>query len=138
MRISDVVAEVTIEDREQATQAAYKTIKAEDAPGITDKEKSKAGPIMITGIPGHYVDNVTLENVKISFPGHGTSEDARRTVPEDIDRYPEQYFFGVLPAWGAYVRHAKNIEFVNMQLEVREADERKEIHLEDVDGFIQR
>ena len=60
IRISDVVAEVTIEDREKATRAAYKNIKVEDAPGITDKEKSKAGPIMITGIPGHYVENVTI------------------------------------------------------------------------------
>ena len=138
IRISEVVAEVTIESREKATQAAYKNIKAEDAPGITDKEKAKAGPIMITGIPGHYVENVRLQNVKTSFPGHGTTEDAQRQVAEDIDRYPEQYFFGVLPAWGAYVRHAKNIEFVNVKLEARESDERKEIHLEDVDGFVQQ
>ena len=104
----------------------------------SDKEKAKAGPIMITGIPGHYVENVRLQNVKTSFPGHGTTEDAQRQVAEDIDRYPEQYFFGVLPAWGAYVRHAKNIEFVNVKLEARESDERKEIHLEDVDGFVQQ
>ncbi len=138
IRISDVTAEVTIEDREEATRAAYKNITAEDSTEITDREKSKAGPIMITGIPGHYVENVRLENVKISFPGHGSTEDAKREVPEDIDRYPEQFFFGVLPSWGAYLRHAKNIEFVNVELETRAADARKEIHLEDVEGFIQR
>lgn len=138
VRISDVLAEVTIEDRDKATRAAYKNIKPEDAPGITDKEKSKAGPIMITGIPGHYVQNVRLQNVRISFPGHGTKEDAARTVPEDAERYPEQFFFGVLPSWGAYVRHAKNIEFVNVQLETRTTDERKKIHLDDVEGFINR
>ena len=138
IHISDVVAEVSIEDREQAASAPYKNIKPEDSPTITDKEKSKAGPIMITGIPGHYVENVTLQNVKISFPGHGTSKDGRRTVPEDIDRYPEQFFFGVLPSWGAYIRHAKNIEFDNVTLEVRATDERKRIHLEDVAGFAER
>lgn len=136
--ISDVVAEVSIEDRALAANAPYKNIKPEDAPGITDKEKSKAGPIMITGIPGHYVENVTLRNVKISFPGHGTSEDAQRTVPEDIERYPEQFFFGVLPSWGAYIRHAKNIEFDSVKLEVRTTDERMKIHLDDVEGFVQR
>ncbi len=120
------------------TRAAYKNIKVEDAPGITDKEKSKAGPIMITGIPGHYVENVSLQNVKISFPGHGTTEDAKRTVPEDVDRYPEQYFFGVLPSWGAYIRHAKNIEFVNVELKARTPDARKKICLEDVEGFVER
>ena len=138
IRVSEVVAEVTIEDREKATRATYKNIKAEDAPGITDKEKSKAGPIMITGIPGHYIENVRLQNVTISFPGHGTTQDAQRSVAEDIDRYPEQYFFGVLPAWGAYIRHAKNVEFVNVTLEARESDKRKEIHLEDVDGFVRQ
>ena len=136
--ISDVVAEVTIEDREKTAMAPYKNIKPIDAPGVTDKEKSKAGPIMITGIPGHFVENVRLENVTISFPGHGTDEDARRTVNEDIDKYPEQFFFGVLPSWGAYIRHAKNIEFVNVKLEAREADARKKIYLEDVEGFVER
>lgn len=138
IRISDVVAEVTIEDREKATRAAYKNIKAEDAPEITEREKSKAGPIMITGIPGYYIEDVTLQNIKISFPGYGTTEDAKRKVPEDIDRYPEQFFFGVLPSWGAYIRHAKNIEFVDVELEARTPDARKRIHLEDVDGFVER
>ena len=138
IRISDVVAHVVIEDREHAARAAYKDTKADDAPGITGREKSKSGPIMITGIPGHYVENVRLRNVKISFPGHGTSDDAGRRVPEDIDRYREQFFFGILPSWGAYIRHAKNIEFVNVQLEARTPDSRMRIHLEDVDGFVER
>lgn len=138
IRISDVVAKVTIEDREAASRAAYKNVKAEDAAGITDREKAKAGPIMITGIPGHYIENVTLQNVRVSFPGHGTTEDAERAVPEDIERYPEQFFFGVLPSWGAYIRHAKNVEFVNVELKVRTSDARKRIQLEDVDGFIER
>lgn len=138
IRISEVVAEVTIEDREKTTRATYKNIKAEDDPEITDKEKSKAGPIMITGIPGHYVENVRLQNVAISFPGHGTTEDTQRPVPEDVDRYPEQYFFGVLPAWGAYIRHAKNIEFINVELNVRTTDARTKLLLDDVEGFVER
>lgn len=138
IRISEVDAEVTIEDREKATRATYKNIKVEDAPEVTDKEKSKAGPIMITGIPGHYVENVTLTNVRISFPGHGTTGDARRAVPEDVDRYPEQYFFGVLPSWGAYIRHARNIQFNNVKLTYRGEDVRQKIVLEDVEGFVEQ
>ena len=91
---------------------------------------------MITGIPGHYVEDVVLENIKISYPGYGTEEEAKRDVPEDEDRYPEQFFFGVLPAWGAFVRHAKNIEFKNVELTLRGSDERKKIVLDDVDGFV--
>lgn len=138
VRISDVVAEVTIEDRTKATQVKYKNIKPETSPDVTDREKSKAGPIMITGIPGHFVENIVLKNIKISYPGHGTAQDAKRTVPEDIERYPEQYFFGVLPAWGAYIRHARDVHFINVNLSTREKDARQKIVTKDVEGFINR
>ncbi len=126
IRISDVVAEVTLEDKTKATS------------DLTDREKAKAGPIMISGIPGHYVEDVVLENIKISYPGYGSEEDAKRVVPEYEDRYPEQYFFGVLQAWGAYIRHAKNIEFKNVTMTTREADARQKIVLDDVDGFVEK
>ena len=138
IRISDVTATVTIEDREAAAKAGYKNLKVEKGTEITEREKSKAGPIMITGIPGHHIENVTLENVKISFPGHGTSADAERVIAEDEERYPEQFFFGVLPSWGAYIRHARNIEFINVELDARNADVRKRLYLEDVEGFVDR
>lgn len=138
VRISDVVAEVTVEDREKAASAPYKGLKVDRTPGVTDKQKSKAGPIMITGIPGHYIENVTLKNVKISYPGGGTTDDAKRVVPEDIERYPEQFFFGVLPSWGAYIRHAKNIEFEDVELTLRGEDARKKLILKDVEGFVER
>lgn len=136
IRIRDVVAEVTVEDRAKAAEAKYKNLKVDTTPGVTDREKSKAGPIMITGIPGHYVENVVLENIKISYPGHGTEENAKRIVPEDESRYPEQFFFGVLPAWGAYIRHAKNVEFKNVELTLRREDARQKIVLDDVEDFV--
>ncbi len=137
IRISDVVAEVTIEDRAKTARAAYKRLKADDSPGVTDREKSKAGPIMITGIPGHCVEDVVLENVTVSYPGGGTADDAERGVPEDTARYPEQFFFGVLPAWGAYIRHARGVEFRGVKLTVREDDARQRIVLDDTEGFVE-
>ena len=55
--------------------------EVETSPEVTDREKSKSGPIMITGIPGHYVENVVLENITISYPGGGNGEgrSARRS-----------------------------------------------------------
>jgi len=119
VRISDVVAKVIVQ-------------QAAETP--TTKEIAKAGPIMIAGIPGHAVEEVLLENISISYPG-GIEEDANRMVPEDVTRYPEQYFFGVLPAWGAYIRHAKNIEFKNVEMTLRGSDARQKIVLDDVEGF---
>ena len=122
IKISDMVANVTI---------------ASQAKAVTDKDIAKAGPIMIAGIPGHYIEDVVLENISISYPG-GVEEDIKRVVPEDVTRYPEQYFFGVLPAWGAYIRHARNIEFKNVEMTLRGADARKKIVLDDVEGFVEK
>jgi len=103
---------------------------------VSGEDKSRSGPIMITGIPGHYVEDVVLENITISFPGGGTEEDSKNVIAEDIDRYPEQFFFGVLPAWGAYIRHAKDIRFHNVKLSKRDSDKREMIVLDDVERFI--
>ena len=123
IRISDVTAKVTLQDRDGSGD-------------YSEREKGKAGPIMISGIPGHYVEDVVLENINISFPGYASAEEANNVVAEDEARYPEQFFFGVLPAWGAYVRHAKNVEFKNVQLTLRGEDARRQIVLDDVDGFV--
>ena len=120
IKISDVVANVTMQQQGDTA---------------TTREIAKAGPIMIAGIPGHNVEDVLLENITISYPG-GIEEDPKRVVPEDETRYPEQYFFGVLPAWGAYIRHAKNIEFKNVEMTLREEDARQKIVLDDVEGFV--
>jgi len=136
IRISDVVARVTYLDREKAAKSPHQIFKVEDTPEKTEKEKGMTGPIMITGIPGHYIEDVVFENIQISYPGLGTKEDAEREVPEDITAYPEQFFFGPLPAWGAYIRHAKDIEFKNVTMTLRDSDQRERIVLDDVQGFI--
>ena len=123
IRISDVMAKVTLQDRDKSGD-------------YSDTEKAKAGPIMISGIPGHPVEDISLENVKISFAAYGSEEDAKRVVSEDENRYPEQFFFGVLPAWGAFVRHAKNVEFKNVELTLRGDDARQKIVVDDVEGFV--
>ena len=118
IRISDVVAHVTLSSRS----------------GGADRRVAQAGPIMIAGIPGHDVEDVLLENITVSYPG-GIKEKIERVVPEDETRYPEQFFFGILPAWGAYIRHARNIEFKNVHMTVREPDARERIVLDDVRSF---
>ncbi len=102
---------------------------------VISDNKSRWG-IMIIGIPGYYVENILFENIEISFPGGGTEEDAQNIVEEDEARYPEQFFFGTLPSWGAYIRHARNITFKNVNLSTRIPDQRKELVLIDVEEFV--
>ncbi len=58
-----------------------------EGPRTEGEEKSC---INITGLEGHNVENITLSNVHVTFPGGGTVEEANRMdVPELEDHYPE-------------------------------------------------
>jgi polygalacturonase len=86
----------------------------------------------ITGLPGFPVENVTVENVRIRFRGGGTKNAAGRKVPELPEAYPEYKMFGILPAYGFYVRHAKNVRFHHIDLGFEEDDERPALVCDDV------
>jgi polygalacturonase len=113
-----------------------KNIRISNIQATVTSDIQKRCGIMISGIPGHTIDNVVLENIEVSYPGGGTAAEGQREVPEDIARYPEQFFFDVLPSYGAYVRHAKNVEFKNVNLTTRAPDQREKVVLVDVDGFV--
>ena len=94
----------------------------------------------ITGLPDHSVENVTLENIKITFVGGGTKEQAEAIVPENENRYPESTMFGVLPAFGFYCRHVNGLTFRDIKLSTSEPDHRPALICDDVsnlklDGF---
>jgi len=96
---------------------------------LQDKERT---PIMITGLNGHYVEKIQLSNLNLTFPGGGTKEDASRLVAEDDFRYPEQWFFGVLPSYAVFARHVKGLWMNNVWVDVIEEDARKACICEDV------
>jgi len=97
---------------------------------------SNGQSIKINGDTPWVISEADYENITISYPGGGTEAEANAVVAEDINRYPEQYFFGVLPAWGAYIRHAKNVQFKNVKMTTRNSDAREMIVLDDVEGFV--
>ncbi|GHT66433.1 exo-poly-alpha-D-galacturonosidase [Bacteroidia bacterium] len=100
--------------------------------GITATTISKI-PSSITGFPGNYVENVILRDIIIQNIGHGTAEDARIIAPENEKDYPENRMFGnILPSYGFFVRHVKNITFDNVQVQLLNDDARPEMYLEDV------
>ncbi|HEX5653312.1 MAG TPA: glycosyl hydrolase family 28 protein [Chitinophagaceae bacterium] len=88
--------------------------------------------ILITGIPGHYITNLTLENIEIDLPGGGTAEHARHIVPEAIDQYPEIKTFGpTIPAYGVWARHVKGLKLRNIIFRVGNNDLRPVFICED-------
>ena len=88
--------------------------------------------VMFTGLPGHYIENVTMENIKFSYTGFGEQNIKEKLVKEDEARYPEQLFFGVLPSYAMYFRHVKGLKLKNVDLGLRGFDNRLAIVLDDV------
>jgi len=87
----------------------------------------------VTGIPGHRVENVTLESIRIVFAGGGPAADTERTVPEREEGYPSGRMFGTLPAYGFYCRHAKNLKLRNVDLSFAKEDARPAVVCDDVE-----
>lgn len=85
----------------------------------------------ITGQPGFPVRDVTLKNISIVYGGIGRAAqtnylrwDNLDAVPERADSYPESTMFGILPAWGIYLRNAEGIRLENVTLRTKSADYR--------------
>lgn len=86
----------------------------------------------IAGLPDANIENLTLSNIRLSFAGGGTLEEASRAVPENPDKYPEYSMFGRLPAYGLYCRHVRGLKLVNVQLQLAGEDRRHAVVFDDV------
>jgi polygalacturonase len=89
----------------------------------------------IAGLPGHPVEDVTLENVRLRFVGGGTVEEALRQPPEHPEKYPEYSMFGRLPAYAFYCRHIRGLRLRNIETACAQPDARPAVRCEDVEGL---
>ena len=96
-------------------------------------------PASICGIPDHCIEHVTLEDIKVTFPGRASKSMAYvplwrvKDIPEQIQKYPEFTMFGELPAWGLFLRHIRHITLKNVQLSLAADDFRPMIVEDDVE-----
>ncbi len=87
--------------------------------------------ILISGLAGHPVEDVTISNVQIFYRGGGTSEQAAREVPAYAKDYPDPWNFGTMPSWGIFARHVTNLQVRDVELRLMSADARPAVYLED-------
>jgi polygalacturonase len=87
----------------------------------------------VTGLLDAPVENIILRNINLEFEGGGSAEDAERAIPENEKAYPSGRMFGIVPAYGFFIRHARNISIADVQLRFVEADQRPAFVCEDVE-----
>jgi len=102
------------------------------APGIRN-----VLPAVIAGLPGHPVEGVVLENIRVQYPGGGVRGLEASPIPEKAGDYPEFSMFGELPCWGLYLRHVDGITLRGLKMELLNADGREERAVEDVRGLVE-
>ncbi len=91
--------------------------------------------VIVSGVPGHPVEDVTLENIQIWVKGGGTKAQATTVLPEREAAYPEPSMFGATPCYGFFLRHVRGITLENIGLHTLTPDERPAFSLLDVSGL---
>jgi hypothetical protein len=112
-------------------------------------------PSILSGIPGHFIEDVTLDNIQILHKGGLSLEQVAQQpadlvntfffrsqggpqprepydTPERENDYPEPSMFGLLPAHGFFIRHVDGLHVHNLEVGYREEDTRPAFVLEDV------
>ncbi|QKJ33129.1 right-handed parallel beta-helix repeat-containing protein [Mucilaginibacter mali] len=108
------------------------TIKNVKAQAADTAQLMPPSGILITGVPGHPVKNLTLENIEIQLAGGGTQANAQQVVPEAIDKYPEVKTFGpIIPAYGVWARHVEGLVLNNVRFKLKSNDLRPAMICED-------
>jgi polygalacturonase len=102
---------------------------------VTSSDAVAEYPSIISGIPGSPIEDVKISDVYLHQLGGGSSEWASLQPPENERGYPEASMFGTLPASGFFLRHARNLEFSNIEIVTAKPDPRPAIWAEDVDGL---
>jgi polygalacturonase len=102
---------------------------------------------IISGIPGHDIEDLKLSSIRIVYRGGITLEDVAKqpaglvntfffratggvpprepyATPEREKEYPEPSMFGLMPAWGFFIRHAKGVKMDHIDLSFEKEDRR--------------
>jgi polygalacturonase len=112
---------------------------------------------IISGIPGHDIEDVKLSNIRIVYRGGITLDDVAKqpaglvnafffratggvpprepyATPEREKEYPEPSMFGLMPAWGFFIRHASGLQMDHIDLSFQKEDKRPAFVINQANG----
>ncbi len=89
---------------------------------------------IVSGIPGHPVEDIRISNVRIQEQGGGERDLAERVPPEAEAKYPEPEMFGDMPSYGFFLRHVSGAEMNHVKVDFVKPEARPAFALTDVQG----
>lgn len=113
-------------------QGEVSAIRRVSLSNITVSNADPRQGCIITGLPGHCIEDVRLSNIRIAYRGGGTDQDAAREPEEFAADYPEPFLFGTMPAYGFYVRHVRGLSLDGIHVNTTTPDRRPAFVLNDV------
>ncbi|HUA67015.1 MAG TPA: right-handed parallel beta-helix repeat-containing protein, partial [Candidatus Saccharimonadales bacterium] len=91
--------------------------------------------IEITGTPAQPIEGLRLTDIRLEFKGGGTREQAANRPRELGAGYPEPGRLGVMPAYGLFARHVRDLELADIRESFEQEDLRPAVECVDVDGL---
>lgn len=86
----------------------------------------------ITAIPGSYVEDVMLNNIRVTMAGNGDARLAEKEVDEMVTAYPDAHMWRKLPASAFYVRHVDGLVMDRVRSTLDGPDQRPVAIFDDV------
>jgi hypothetical protein len=139
-RISDVVISDVIMDEAKPALfvrlgARLKTFRADDHPRPVGTMRNLAirglraitgNPgIVISGIPGHAIDDIALSGITLISPGGAVAPPAEPDpIAENPAAYPEVTMFGRLPGHAVFARHVAELSIIGLTCDLTASDQR--------------
>ena len=90
--------------------------------------------VLISGIPGHPIEDLRVSDVRIAYQGGGTAADAALEPEEKETDYPEPDMFGNIPAYGMYARHVRALSARDVVFTITRPDARPAFWFDDAAG----
>ncbi|MCU0959867.1 MAG: glycosyl hydrolase family 28 protein [Pirellulaceae bacterium] len=90
--------------------------------------------IVLSGVPGHLLENIAFDDVSMTVAGGGTAEQATvRELPEFVNQRPEFSVLGeTMPFAAFYARHVRDLTLTNIRIDAVQPDMRPAIVCEQV------
>jgi len=85
--------------------------------------------IVLNALNGQLLEDIVFDDVRITYGGGGTAEEANREIPQTAGEYFE---VGTPPAYGLYARNVRGLTLNNVRFDVEKPDVRPAVVLDHV------